>query len=395
MTFIFLFVLLLIGLPLGEFSRVTILPNISFTFLDIIVLLGFSSWVIAKFVKKSRPTSLQSYAYIAVVAVFALSLLSNIISLTVPKAFVSSLYIVRWICYSGIFFLVAQESRKRKQSISYLLIFSGTLLVAGGYMQFFFYPALRNLLYFGWDEHFYRMFGSFFDPNFFGLFLSLFFLYIISLTFSLVPTKQKIQFVTLFLIATATFIAIFLTYSRTALIALSVGLIILFWNRHFWRWIWIFLIAGTITAFFVFPLISKQALGNNLFRTASTDARIGSAKDALTIFMDNPVMGIGFNAYRFAMYRHKFLPGNSILEDHGASGVDSSILLILATSGVLGFVTYSGFLLIHVKKLLESKEKIGIATLVTVYVGSFFVNALFYPFIIVWLWCIAGLTEKT
>lgn len=281
-----------------------------------------------------------------------------------------------------------------KKKLPILLMISGTLLLVGGFMQYFLYPSLRNLIYFGWDQHFYRMFSTFLDPNFFGLFLVLFFIFLISKLFTVKIQDKKGMFVLLFLLSSATFIAIFLTYSRTALIALVCAVLVLFWKRHFWKWIFAFLILGIILSIFTFLLISKHALENNLFRGPSTGARLGSAQDALTIFMDDPIIGVGFNSYRYAMYRHHFQPGSTIQEDHGASGADSSLLLVLATSGLVGGTTFCFFLFIHFKSLILSKNKLGIATFVAFFVGSFFVNGLFYPLLLTWFWVILGITES-
>jgi O-antigen ligase len=289
---------------------------------------------------------------------------------------------------------VKESSASIKQRVHQLLIGSGILLLVGGYIQFFLFPSLRGLIYFGWDEHFYRMFGTFLDPNFFGLFLALFFLYVVAQLFRLKITSKKWTFAFFFSLATAIFIAIFLTYSRTALLALSCGVFILFWSKQFWKWIAILLVAGVLTAYLVFPVIQKQAQGNNIFRTTSTDARLGSAKNAVIIFMDNPIIGIGFNAYRYSVYRHHFQPGVSMQEDHGASGADSSLLLVLATSGIIGLFFFLLYFLSHFKILLFAKKREGLAILIALFVGSIFVNGLFYPSLLVWVWIVLGITEN-
>ena len=388
----FLF-LLFIALPLGEVSRVTLGLTISFTLVDIAVAVGSVVWLGNQLFLKKRPVSFQSKTFILLTVIFVVSLLFNIATLTLPQLLTASLYIVRWIIFGSLFFMVKSLPVVIKKKLSTTLLIAGGLLTLGGYVQYFFYPSLRNLLYFGWDEHFYRMFGTFFDPNFFGLFLTLFFLFILSKMFFMSIQKEKVLFGLLFLLGGATFVAIFLTYSRTALIALVVGILVLFWNKKFWKWLWIFGFAIAITASFVFFLSTRKQDVNSLFRTTSSDARIGSAKNALRIFSENPIFGVGFNAYRYAQYQHHFIIPSPIQEDHGASGADSSLLLVLATSGIIGFLALLLYLWSHVKVLVHS-PRVGLATFAALFIGSFFVNGLFYPFLLIWLWIVLGITES-
>lgn len=391
----FLIFLLCLALPMGEVTRVTIGLVVSFTLVDIIVVVGSLVWLGRQFFLKKQPVSFQAKMFVIVSGLFTLSLLFNITRLTQWQFIASALYIVRWVVLGMLFFMVKESSSVTKHKIQSVLFVSGGLLVLSGYVQYFFYPSLRNLIYFGWDEHFYRMFGTFFDPNFFGLFLVLFFILILSKLFRLSVHKEKITFAALFLLGNATFFAIFLSYSRTALVAFIFGLIILFWNKHFWKWLWTILVAAVVTGFFVYMLSVRTTDVNSLFRTTSAGARIGSAKNALIIFQDNPVTGVGFNAYRYSMYKHHFMSGSSIQEDHGASGVDSSLLLVLATSGVIGLTAFLVFLWSHVRALLANKNRLGLATFVAFFVGSFFVNGLFYPFLLVWVWVVLGITEAS
>lgn len=391
---IFFFLLLCVALPLGEVSRITLGLTVSFTCLDVLVAVGSSVWLVThiKTIKKSfLPHALSFWL---VTFIFFVSLLVNILTLTQSQFVVSGLYILRFLFFGMIFFMVRDIPESLKKNIKLLLFIGGSLLLLSGYVQYFFYPSLRNLIYFGWDEHFYRMFGTFFDPNFFGLFLVLFFIFLLAEIFAIKPSVKKMWFSFLFLLASATCIGIFLTYSRTALVALIVGVFVLLWRKKLWKYtvafLFLTLIVGTL--FFVFSTQTKDV--NSIFRSASTEARIGSARNALRIFIDHPIIGVGFNAYRYAQYRYHFMPGNPIQEDHGASGADSSLLLVLATSGIVGFIIFCIFLLGHFQVLKKQKNRLGLATFLAFFVGSFFVNGLFYPLLLVWVWVILGLTEN-
>lgn len=391
---IYFLLLLCVALPLGEVSRVTPGLAISFTLVDIVVAIGFGCWMIRQIVFNKRPASFQAKTFIVLTGIFVLSLLTNWTTLSLPQVATASLYILRWVVFGGLFFMVKNSSASSKHKLTIVLFVSGTLLLLGGYVQYLLYPSLRNLLYFGWDEHFYRMFGTFFDPNFFGLFLVLFLLLVLSKLFTMSVQKEKVLFAGLFVLGSIIFTAIFLTYSRTALIALFAGLMILFWNKKFWKWLWVVSIAVCVTAGIFFFAPKKTQDMNSLFRMTSTNARIGSARNALAIFWQRPILGVGFNAYRYAQYRNHFMLGSPIQEDHGASGADSSLLLVFATSGIIGFCAFLLFLWSHVRILKKSKKRIGLATFVALFVGSFFVNGLFYPFLLIWLWVVLGITER-
>lgn len=388
---IFSLFLFLLAFPLGEISRFTYQLTISFTLLDVVVGLGSISWLFVQIVKKNYPKSDQAKLFLAVIGVFVLSLLLNAQRLSMQQVLASGLYIVRFTAYGVLFFMFQNLNTWQRKSVKVFLFFSGLILLLGGFVQYFFYPALRNLYYSGWDEHLFRMFSTFFDPNFFGLFLAAYFLFVVFLA---LKQNNKVYAISLFAVALVTLVGIALTYSRTAFLAVFAGLLILFWDKvnkkNFWiSLIILFAISGAILGF-----LSRKSEGTNLFRSVSTDARLGSAKNALVIFNDSPLFGVGFNAYRYSQYAHHFMPSNIHQEDHGASGADSSILLVLATSGIVGFLVFCAFLWSHVRSLLINSNRLGLATFVAVFVGSFFVNGLFYPSILVWLWVILGISKS-
>lgn len=389
---IFLATLLTIVLPLGEVLRFTPGITLSITGIDVVTIVGAMIFLLFKFFKKERIMSLQAKAFIAVVGMFVLSLLLNIKHLAISQLVISSLYILRFASLTLLFFITTSLSAKEKKETLLFLTIGGTLLMLSGYIQYFFYPSLRNLIYFGWDDHFYRMFGTFFDPNFFGLFLVLFFLFILSLIFKQSFVKGRTLFITLSAILLLSFVGIFLTYSRTALIALVGGSLVLLWDKKIWRMV----VLGGLLVGFVWLLYASLShpptATNSIFRKPSVEARLGSGKDALVIFQDSPIVGIGFNAYRYSMYKHHFQPGTGIQEDHGASGVDSSLLLVLATTGFVGLSVYLFFWGTIVRLMFKQKNRIGLATIAALFLGSFFVNGLFYPFLLVWVWILLGIT---
>ena len=125
-------------------------------------------------------------ALAAFIVACLLSLILQTGKLTLSEFFISSLYLVRWAAYAMLYFIVAGFPNKTVLQ-KYLLV-CGSVTILFGYIQYLFYPDLRNLYYAGWDPHLYRMFGTFFDPNFMGAIIVLFILFVLGLVL-----KKEIQ----------------------------------------------------------------------------------------------------------------------------------------------------------------------------------------------------------
>ncbi len=386
--------LLFFVFSLGQFARIDIIPGIAITGLDIAVASFIVFWCIRLIAKKEFILSPVWKSYTIFIGLAVFSLLLNAFFIPQLQVIAALLYLVRFVCYGTLFFIIFSLGDKEKKIVVFSMLLSGLLAVGVGYLQYFYYPALRNLYYAGWDEHFYRMFGTFLDPNFLGLFFVLYTLFLLSLFFSYNSIKIKIGIFVIFLLTVG---AIFLTYSRSSLIALLVGCttFLLMNGSKKLAFILIFLIVigGAITFLFT----GKRSEGTNFFRIISSQARIGNMKDALTVWHDNPVFGVGFNAYRYAQHRHGiYLAGWE--EGHGSAGADNSFLFVLATTGLVGLSAFLYFLFQHIHFLRKQKNilkmSLGIATLISLSVGSFFINGFFYPSLMVWLWIILGITES-
>jgi hypothetical protein len=74
-----------------------------------------------------------------------------------------------------------------------------------------------------------------------------------------------------------------------------------------------------------------------------------------------------------------------------AAGLDSSLLFIAATTGVVGLAAFI-FLFVSMIRLAQGRFRtIYLASVAAVAVHSLFVNSLFYPWVMVWLWVLTGL----
>ena len=162
------------------------------------------------------------------------------------------------------------------------------------------------------------------------------------------------------------------------------------------------IVLGVVLAFaVVFVILSPRFYieNTNLLRVASTTQRLESSKQALSIFRENP-LGVGFNAFRYAREKYGFKDLSPFGPSHSGAGVDNSLILILATTGVPGFLIYLYLIykMFRIGSLSFQKNKMGLVLIVSLgglLANSLFINSLLYSFSMAWIFLIAGLTENT
>lgn len=394
-----IFSLLILSFPIAEIGRFQLANGIAFSvndaFLIVLVIFWTGYHLLNK--KKINKNSLTKPIFIFI-GIALISLILNISHLSVMNFLVAFTYLLRWTMYALIFFIVREFDKKFKTQIPYLLLFSGFITVLIGYAQYFFYPNLGNLFYLGWDEHLYRMFSSFLDPNFAGAFFVIFFMYSIIFVINYFKNKTWIKFLITGLISLLTFGAIYLTYSRSAFIMLIVSTVTFLILKGRKK-----LILVSVLIMFLFVFLSPRSFkteGTNLLRTVSSEARITSMKQGLYIFEKSPVFGVGFNAYRYAQNRYLGLDNIYWQTTHSGAGTDNSFIFVLATTGIIGFTAYLYLLykMLYFSKINLKKNKFAIilfSSLVGLMANSVFINSFFYVLILEWVWILAGLTENS
>jgi len=382
-----LFFLYLILFPFGVLARLPLnlwgLAEVKIYLVDLVLALLVASWGIWRFLIKRKPYQLPplalplfSFAIIALLSLGAATpLLSN------REVIVSGLYLVRWLVYVG-FYLVLFDLKKtlfKKRNPLHLLMVLGMAVALFGFVQYFFYPNLKPLEVLNWDPHFYRLASSFLDPNFTGLILVLTLVIIVN---DLLKNKRKKS---LWLIGGMTYIALILTHSRSSYLAFLVGIgFIAFFRRN----LKLFLVALVLLIFSLAILPQPAGEGGKLTRTYTIADRLVSWQNAMTIFQGHPLLGVGFNTYRYAQRDYGFLE-EDWQESHGAAGTDSSLLFVLATTGLLGLASYLWFLFRAGALAFKQRKKIMgvvcLASLGAILIHSFFLNSLFYPWVMGWL----------
>ena len=378
-----LIIVCLVSFVFGEIIRLPIF-GIEVKLLDFSVALAFGFWLIYLFLNKKISKAL--YPPILIFSAYCLfTLLINLRFLDLSQSIISFSYLLRWVAYASIFSIVSNFDQKFKDKIKTSIIFVGAVIVTIGYIQFIFYQNLRNLFYLGWDEHLYRMFSVFLDPNFAGAFFVLYLLFLLDQLFK--NFKDRMKLLLFSFLSIATLLAILLTYSRSAFIMLIIGIATFLILKR--KPVYIF---GLVFLFVILTFFLPKAYdteGTNFLRTVSSEARLDSARLAFTIFKENPIFGVGFNAYKYARQRY----GSTISEtSHADATTDNSFLFVLATTGVIGLAAY---IFMWFKLLKENKNSaLILSSSIALFAGSLFVNSLFYSFIMYWMWIILGLREN-
>jgi len=376
-----IFICILLLFPLGEIIRFDLGNGLFIKPIDILVVVFAIFWLAFKYFKKQN---VKNQKILGPVLLFSLtgflSLLIHNIQLSLIEFINSSLYLLRWMAYASLFFAVLDFNSEFRKKISKLLVVAGGAIVGLGYIQYFFYSDLHNLTYLGWDEHMYRMFSVFLDPNFAGAFFVLFFLFLSKLFLKRVSVPIGI-------LTILTLIATFLTFSRSALIALILGSSVLFVMEN--RKHLVLLLFLTIAIFFSISSRYFNIENLNLFRVISSEARVETSRNALIVIRDNPVFGVGFNAYKYYQYKYGFRDKKNV-KSHADASPDNSFLFVLVTTGIVGFAFY----LLLWFRILRFASPLIMASAVSIFADSMFINSLFYPFVMMWLWIIIGLREN-
>jgi O-antigen ligase len=395
----FVFIIFILAFFIAEVGWYQFSNGIAVSLNDILLSVVILVWIANHLLRKQKFVLGKLFKPILLFSVIGLiSLLLNFPNLSFANLLVSSLYLVRWIAYALIYVIVSEFEPKFKKIISYSLLFSGSIVVLWGYAQYFFYPYLGNLRYLGWDIHLYRMFSSFLDPNYAGAFFGIFFLYTIAFLRNYLVKKELIKSLLISLISLFTFIALYLTYSRSALIMLLTGVIIylcLIGKKKF--------IALAIVLIFLSIFILPKSFtteGTNFLRAVSSEARIKNAQEALIVIKNSPLYGVGFNAYRYAGNRLGIVTGLDWQVSHGGAGTDNSFLFVLATTGIIGLIVYLNFLYRMIRLGLSNLQRnkyavVLVSSLAGLFVSSLFINSLFYVFMLEWIWILAAFTEKS
>ena len=391
--------LLIIAVPLGQFARVSLgggeVPLYGIELL--------TAGIVLFFLITARSVYLPRFLWwlLLFLGIAFLSLVWGGRQLTQREVMISALYLVRFTLYVGLLLTTVNVVRRLTEtqrlslvsSLLRLLILSAVVLSVFGFVQLVVFPDFTQLdPTLGWDPHQHRLASTFFDPNFVGGYLVLALLLLASLwvTGSTFVSRRFLGVSSLLL-----FIALILTFSRSAYLMFAVAVFLLgfFASRRFL----ILALVAFLVAALLIPRVQTRIAGG-VDPDDSARARFASWQRTSEIIADAPLLGVGFNAYRYAQEEHGFFSYAAPSGGRAGAGADSSLLFVWATTGVFGLLAYLLFyielLFLTYSRWRTHRDALSLAVMVSIgalFVQSQFINALFYPWVMVWWFLLVGI----
>lgn len=361
--FIFLFFIIF---PFGQIIRIGIIQP-----LDIIVALGAVWAILRKFKKPYYFKYFETFLFAAFFSwMFGAVLLRRI------EILYGILYLFRLFAYFYFFIYVWNFAQKSKNNIKLLidsLLSISVISAIFGWIQYFTYPSLRPFMVWGWDEHLFRLVGTFLDPTFLGIIIV--FGLILSMNRFIDTKKKNYLIVIIFLLVSLAF-----TYSRASYLAFLLGMLTLGFYQKKIRQL-IFALAALVVLIVALPTSGNHVL--QITREFSAIARVENYQETLKIFSTSPIFGVGYDNFCLARAQDPKYLG---LASHSCSGSDSSLLFILATTGVVGMIVFV-YSVLRIGSSLKHNSYFVIlcSSLVALLIHSSFSNSLFYPWVITWI----------
>jgi O-antigen ligase len=317
--------------------------------------------------------------------ILIISLLNSIYfyNFSLTQIIKSSLYIIRIISYFSLLLVLPQIFDKN--ILKKILFFSVFIIFLLGLLQIYFFPSFYdlNMHLKGWDPHINRLLSTWFDPNFLGA------LFALTGIISISDYKTNQKKISLFIFSVSLF-GLFLTFSRGSYLAFfsSFFLYALIYLRKY-------LILSLILLFLAynfnprFNLRINNALNSAYSLVVKTEKtldptsylRLKSWEVGINLFKKHPFLGVGYNNLPYLQKTE----WTFLTDSHASSGIDSSLLTVLASSGIFGLFFYLWIFFGIIKNLIQKTNpfKIGIIFgIFCLFIHSIFVNTLFFNLIL-------------
>lgn len=363
--------LLLVLFPFGQIINLDLrYIGIAFAIhpIDLIALISIPFF----FLKAKKPKASSHFAGFLFICAFSLTLsLSNF---SVREAAFGSFYLLRLFSYLSFFVLVWHLATEK--ALSRNLLFNSLISVSVfsalfGWVQYLWLPDLTTLKLLNWDDHLFRLTGTFIDPGFSGIIFV--FGALLSLHGLSRRKDRKYAFIALFLIVSLLF-----TYSRASYLAFLVGISTLIFLGKAKKLMLSFLILFVL----ILPVLPRPAgEGVRLERTQSVYNRFMNYQETFAIFSKHPLFGVGFNnicSERIRLYGDDY-------SSHSCGGSDSSLLFILATVGITGLLVFSKAVYGLVVNVEKKYYQVFYSVLLASFVHGIFSNTFFYAWVMAFM----------
>ncbi len=351
-----LLILTLFIWPFGQLLNFQI-PGLPFTFYPLDIFCGLLT--LSLFISHTSRKKVFSDPLFKPLLFFllaaVLSLVFNLKALISGGVAYPLFYFLRLLIYPSVYFAIKLSPPKKYLPCILMSLIAFAFI---GLVQYLFFPDMRYLKLLGFDDHYFRLIGSLFDPNFTGAILAASALAFISFN----SWGVALPFIAL----------LALTFSRASYIAFTFGFIYLFSFKKNWKLLGLLLLLACLIVVIPKPF----GEGVNLFRTFSIFSRIGSWQTGWSLFLEHPLFGWGYNTLR-SITGERFQ-------------IDNSFLYLAATTGIVGLLAFLNLL----KKgfsMISFPQRIFIFTIL---VHSLFNNSLFYIWIFYAFWLVLAIDLK-
>ncbi len=203
-------------LLLGQLGRLTLTSQLAFYFHDFLIIIFILLNLPAIFSCLRPHLSTVRFWLLVFLAIFVI-FLPWFLQPIFP--FVALIYTLRLSAYLTFLLLVWHLRLFSSAEFSLLFLIFFLTFTCLGLGQYFLFPDARLLQYLGWDDHYYRLLGSWFDPAFSSL------VFVFALIF-IFFTRKKMKLLDdslfFYFCLILFFIALVLTYSRSSYLALFV-----------------------------------------------------------------------------------------------------------------------------------------------------------------------------
>jgi O-antigen ligase len=378
----------------GESSAPLLLNDIAVGF---IVLLGVAVGVAARSFRVDR-AGLIGILFAAIGACSAVATARQYGFSTFELA-LSLAYLARWVQYFALYVVLINIVKRDDVNGVWSAVEIALLIFAAfGVVQAAFLPGFAQLVYpdsrayYDWDPQGHRLVSTVLEPNIAAAML------LIGLLVELAQISVGVRVARwrpLLL-----FVALVLTLSRSGALGFIAGvgtiLLVRGLSKRLLRWI---VAIGALVLLALPKLIAFGAAYGKFTTGGSAAARVVSWLQALRVFRDHPLFGIGFNTYGFVQERYGYARFGA-----ASYSSDGGLLFIAVLTGIVGVSVYVWMLSTIIRRCRAiwrdrdvAPEHRGLAigttaVIVALCIDSLFVNSLLTTFVMELLWILCALT---